>query len=75
MRLLLLIDSNLQVEFSGFLFCLTHMTNPQSVSHRQPLTKININICLVQTSLFILNTVSLLINFIVAINISNNASF
>ena len=36
-RLLLLIDSNLQVEFSGFLSRLAHVTNPQPVSHRQSL--------------------------------------
>src|SRR6266705_140364 len=42
MRLLLLIDSNLQVEFGGFLSRLAHVTNPQSVSHRQSLTYNNL---------------------------------
>ena len=43
MRLLLLIDSNLQVELGGFLSRLAHVTNLQSVSHRQPSTYINIS--------------------------------
>ncbi len=38
MRLLLLINSNLQVEFGGFLSYLVYVTNLQSVSYRQPLT-------------------------------------
>ena len=44
MRLLLLIDSNLQVELGGFLSRLAHVTNLQSVSHRQPLTVVKINV-------------------------------
>ena len=43
-KIVVLIGSNPQVNLVGFLSCLAYITNPQSVSYKQPLIDINFNI-------------------------------